>query len=65
MNDIEKPVCKLIGEDGNVFAIIGAVMRALKKANLRDRAEEFSRHAREAKNYGNVLNLCHEYVTVR
>lgn len=29
---MDKPKCKLIGGDGNVFAVIGAVSKALKRA---------------------------------
>ena len=35
---LPKPPCKLIGEDGNVFSIIGRVRRALTAAGQEDRA---------------------------
>ena len=59
-----KPVCKLIGTDGNVFAIIGRVKQTLKKAGQEDRACEFVKKARRAKSYDEVLALCTEYVDV-
>ena len=66
MNDQidEKPRCKLSGEDGNVFAIIANVSRTLKRAGLRDKAEEFKAKAPKAGSYDNVLQLCMEYVEV-
>lgn len=60
----EKPKCFLLGGDGNVFAIIGAVSRVLKKAGMHDEAEEFCERAANCYTYGEVLNLCHEYVDV-
>ena len=39
--DASKPRCKLVGTDGNVFAIIGAVRRALVAAGEPERAREF------------------------
>ena len=62
---VAKPVCKLLGTDGNVFAIIGSVSRALKKANLKERASEFSSKAMSCHNYEEVLNLCFDYVEVQ
>lgn len=40
---MKKPICKLVGTDGNVFAIIGAVSKALRRAgpNVQDRARSF------------------------
>ena len=60
-----KPACKLGGTDGNVFAIIGTVRRALRRAGLDGRATEFVQKAFGAKSYDEVLGLCHEYVDVR
>jgi hypothetical protein len=64
-NESKKPVCKLIGRDGNVFAIIGNVQRALRKAGLNSRADEFGKRAMSSGSYDEVLMLCHEYVSVR
>jgi len=60
-----KPLCRLIGGDGNVFATIGAVRRALKNAGQVDRAKEFVARAYHAQCYDEVLQLVHEYVEVR
>lgn len=59
-----KPTCKLVGMDGNVFAIVGTVAACLKRAGLRDQAREFSQKALRAKSYNEVLTLCMEYVDV-
>jgi hypothetical protein len=60
----EKPVCKLIGTDGNVFSIIGLVVSALKNAGFSERADEFREKAFNAESYDKVLQLCMEYVDV-
>jgi len=60
----QKPECKLVGTDGNVFAIIGNVSKTLKRAGLRDKAEEFSKKAMSQKSYEDVLTLIHNYVSV-
>jgi hypothetical protein len=61
----DKPVCELIGTDGNVFSIIGAVSKTLKRADMHDKATEFMRKATNCDSYDEVLNLVHQYVTVR
>lgn len=59
---ISKPVCRLTGIDGNVYSVIGAVDKTLRRAGLKDRADEFKRRAFEQKSYDDVLMLVHEYV---
>lgn len=61
---MEKPKCKLLGEDGNVFNIIGRVAGALKKAKMQDKSDEFIKRATKSDSYDAVLVLCHEYVEV-
>lgn len=61
---MKKPMCKLIGTNGNVFAIIGKVSQTLKNVGLTGKAEEFSNKALDCKSYDNVLQLCHEYVEI-
>lgn len=58
------PKVKLTGTDGNAFAIIGKVSKALKKAGLKDKADEFVKRAFSAGSYDEVLQLCCEYVEV-
>ena len=60
-----KPPCQLTGTDGNVFAIIGTVQRALREAGQHDRATAFGERAFGAGSYDAVLALCFEYVDVQ
>ena len=61
---MKKPKCKLIGEDGNVFNIIGRVLRELERAKLHEEARAFKRRAWECPSYDAVLCLVSEYVEV-
>jgi len=65
-NDTEakkKPKVKLVGEDGNAFAILGKVKRALIKAGMREEAEQYIREA-TAGDYNNLLAVTQRYVDV-
>lgn len=59
-----RPPCKLIGEDGNVFSIIGRVRKALREDGQDARAREFVEKAYRSGSYDAVLQLCLEYVEV-
>jgi len=54
----------LIGEDGNVFSIIGRVRKALTNDGQEGRAREFVEKAYRSASYDEVLQLCLEYVEV-
>lgn len=59
-----KPTVKLVGEDGNVFAIIARVSRAIKNAGTPEKAKEFTARAFRSGSYQEVLSLVQEYVDV-
>ena len=59
----QKPTVKLIGEDGNAFAILGRVKRALVQAGMREEAEAFLKEA-TAGDYDNLLMVVQKYVDV-
>jgi hypothetical protein len=61
---INKPVCKLIGEDGNVFNLIGRTKRTLKQAKMLDSANQMTKRCFEAKDYNEVLMIISEYVEI-
>lgn len=55
---------QLSGEDGNAFAIMGAVRRALRRADVPNaEIEEFSREAM-AGDYDHLLQTCMRWVDV-
>jgi len=60
-----KPRCRLTGEDGNIFNLMGIVSRTLKEAGEPQKAEEMVRRiTTEAKSYDEALALLMEYVDV-
>ena len=61
----DKPMCKLIGKDGNVFNIIGLVRKALREAGQPEKAKEFCERAFKAESYDAVLGMADEYVEIQ
>lgn len=61
---MDKPKCVLVGEDGNVFNIIGKVSKILKRKGQPEQAKEFTDKAFEAQSYDEVLRLASDYVDV-
>ena len=53
---------KLVGEDGNAFSILGRVSRALRRARMSEKAEEYLARA-TAGDYDHLLAVTLEYVT--
>jgi len=61
---MEKPTVKLIGEDGNAFAIMGTVAKALKKAGFSD--EHIAEYYEESSSgdYDNLIRVAMKYANV-
>lgn len=55
---------ELIGNDGNAFAIMGAVRKALKKANVSN--AEIEQYTKESTSgdYDNLLRVAMDWVSV-
>lgn len=53
---------KLVGEDGNAFAILGRVKRALERAGHRELAQQYVKEA-TAGDYDHLLQTTLEYVS--
>lgn len=62
---MKKTKVKLIGTDGNVFNIIGAVTSALKKDGKHELADEFAERAMSADSYEDVLAMIHDYCIIQ
>jgi hypothetical protein len=60
----DKPRCKLIGEDGNVFNIIGLIKKTLKASGQPEKAKEFVNRAFAAGSYDEVLAMADNYVEI-
>jgi len=60
-----KPRCRLIGENGNIFNLMGIVSRTLKEAGEPEKADEMiQRITNEAKSYDEALAMLMGYVDV-
>lgn len=55
---------KLLGEDGNIFNLVGLTTGAMKKAGFRKEAEELSEKVWECESYDEALTLIMTYVDV-
>ena len=59
----QKPVMNLVGEDGNIFSILGRGSKLLRQAGQAKEAEEMTnRMMNDAKSYGEALKIISEYV---
>jgi len=54
---------KLVGKDGNAFAILGAVSQALKRSGNPELAKEFLKEAMSG-DYNHLLQTAMAYVVV-
>ncbi len=59
-----KPKCKLIGEDGNIFNLIGIASRTLRRAGLEEEAKEMVDKVFKSESYDKALRIIMEYVEV-
>jgi hypothetical protein len=60
-----KPKVKLVGTNGNVFALLGKCTQALKRAGQADAAKELVAKVTSCGSYGEALALMCEYVDAR
>ena len=59
-----KPSCKLVGEDGNIFAILGRVRQALQDNDQPEQADAVTERVTQAGSYEEALRIIMEYVDV-
>ncbi len=58
----QKPQMELLGQDGNIFGILGRASRLLKRAGMNEQADEMVRRVKECGDYNKALNIISEYV---
>ena len=58
----EKPSVKLVGTDGNIFAVVGRCARALREAGQADKAKDLTEAVSKARSYDEALGICMQYV---
>lgn len=59
-----KPDCPLIGEDGNVFHLVGIAARTLKRNGLSEQASEMTAKVFGSGSYDEALGIIGEYVNI-
>ena len=61
---MNKPKLKLVGENGNAFAILGKAFKVARQAGwTKEQIEEFKSKATSG-DYNNLLAVCMEYFDV-
>ena len=61
---IQRPDCALIGEDGNIFNLVGIASRTLKEAGQPDQANEMAQQVFASGSYEEALGILGEYVNI-
>lgn len=60
----KKPDCKLIGEDGNIFNLIGIASRTLRQNGMAEQAVEMRDRIRASGSYDEALCIIGDYVNI-
>lgn len=57
-----KPKMNLVGEDGNIYSILGRASKLLRQADQEDRVEEMVKRVTSSHSYYEALCIVSEYV---
>lgn len=60
----EKPDCALIGQDGNIFNLVGIAARTLRQHDRKGQAKEMTDRVFASGSYGEALCIIGEYVNI-
>lgn len=60
----KKPDCPLIGQDGNIFNLVGLASRTLKRNGLTSEANEMASKVYKSGSYEEALGIIGEYVNI-
>lgn len=63
-NNPVKPDCALIGENGNIFNLVGIAARTLKRNGLSEQASEMTAKVFGSGSYEEALGIIDEYVNI-
>lgn len=59
-----KPKCPLIGQDGNIFNLMGIASKKLKKNGMAAEAKEICSRIASSGSYEEALSIIDEYVEI-
>lgn len=60
----QKPDCELIGQDGNIFNLMGIASHTLKQNGMADEAKEMCSRVTSSGSYCEALNIIGDYVNI-
>ena len=60
----QKPSCPLIGQDGNIFNLMGIASRTLRENGMADQAREMRNRITQCQSYDSALSIIGEYVEI-
>lgn len=60
----QKPDCPLIGQDGNIFNLMGIATRTLKEHGMEEQAREMRSRIMESGSYDKALAIIGDYVNI-
>ena len=63
-NEIRKPVVELIGQDGNIFNLVGIASRELRKHGMSDEASKMQEEVFASSSYDEALQIMMKYVDI-
>lgn len=63
-NKRAKPDCPLIGEDGNIFNLIGIAAKMLRRNGMSAEASEMTKKVYDSGSYEEALGIIGEYVNI-
>lgn len=62
MAERKRPMCPIIGADGNIFNLLGIASRTLKNNGMSDEAKEMYDRVTSSGSYNDALCIITEYV---
>ena len=60
----KKPDCPLIGQDGNIFGLVGIAVRILRENGMREEATEMTKRVTSSGSYSEALGIIGEYINI-
>ena len=58
----DRPELQLVGHDGNIYAIMGSAAKLLRRAGMREEADEMFKRVTSSGSYEQALGIVSEYV---
>ena len=62
--ELKKPDCQLIGEDSNIFNLMGIASKTLKRNGMAEQAKEMCERITSSSDYNKALCIIGEYVNI-